>query len=58
MSFADLVRDGRLEAARAAHLEGLIAKRLGSPYQPGKRSPSWRKIKIRRAQELVVGWGE
>jgi bifunctional non-homologous end joining protein LigD len=44
-----------LSAAVAQGLEGLMAKRLGSPYQPGKRSPLWRKIKHRRRQELVVG---
>jgi bifunctional non-homologous end joining protein LigD len=36
-------------------LEGLIAKRVDSPYVPGKRSPNWRKVKVRRGQELVVG---
>jgi bifunctional non-homologous end joining protein LigD len=44
-----------LDAAVAEGLEGLMAKRLGSPYQPGRRSPAWRKIKLRRQQELVVG---
>jgi len=44
-----------LEAARDQGLEGVMAKRLGSPYQPGKRSPSWRKVKLRREQEVVVG---
>jgi bifunctional non-homologous end joining protein LigD len=44
-----------LDAAVAQGLEGLMAKRLGSTYQPGRRSPSWRKIKHRRRQELVVG---
>jgi bifunctional non-homologous end joining protein LigD len=42
-------------AAEARGLEGLVAKRLDSPYLPGKRSPTWRKVKIRRRQELVVG---
>ena len=32
---------------------------MTSPYLPGKRSTDWRKIKIRRRQELVVGgWTE
>jgi bifunctional non-homologous end joining protein LigD len=44
-----------LAAARARGLEGVMAKRLGSPYQPGRRSPAWRKVKVRREQELVVG---
>lgn len=46
-----------LAAARQNHLEGLVAKRLESTYQPGKRSPAWIKIKIVQRQEFVVaGW--
>ncbi len=46
-----------LEAARAQHLEGVVAKRLRSPYQPGRRSRDWVKVKLARTQEvLVVGW--
>ena len=44
-----------LAAARDRSLEGIVAKRLGSTYQPGKRSPAWRKVKVRREQELVIG---
>jgi bifunctional non-homologous end joining protein LigD len=44
-----------LQAARERHLEGIVAKRLGSTYQPGKRSPAWRKVKVRREQEVVIG---
>ena len=44
-----------LEAVRERGLEGVMAKRLGSPYLSGKRSPNWRKIKVRQHQELVVG---
>ena len=35
--------------------EGLIAKRLESPYRSGRRSEDWRKIKLLRLQEFVVG---
>ncbi len=35
-----------LAATAAGGLEGIMAKRLGSTYQPGKRSPAWRKVKI------------
>lgn len=43
--------------ARAARdgLEGVMAKRLDSPYQPGRRSPAWLKVKNIRTQEVVVG---
>lgn len=36
-------------------LEGVVAKRLGSRYRPGERSPDWRKIRLVTRQELVVG---
>ena len=43
------------DAARANQLEGVMAKRRASPYEPGKRTPNWRKVKVRWEQELVVG---
>jgi bifunctional non-homologous end joining protein LigD len=46
-----------LEAARAQGLEGVMAKRLESPYCPGKRTSHWLKIKVKLSQELVIaGW--
>jgi len=36
-------------------LEGIVAKRLASRYEPGKRTGSWLKIKNLREQEVVVG---
>ena len=53
--------DGRALYARAlaSGWEGLIAKRAGSTYQSGKRTPDWRKLKIVHEQEFVVGgWTE
>ena len=44
-----------LEATAAQGLEGVMAKRLGTTYQPGKRSPNWRKVKNRIRAEVVVG---
>src|SRR5262245_47119511 len=39
--------------------EGLIAKHQASLYKSGKRTPDWRKIKILREQEFVIGgWTE
>ena len=43
------------EAVRARGLEGVVAKRLGSPYRPGRRSADWVKVQNRRRQELVIG---
>lgn len=41
--------------SRQLGLEGVMAKRLDSPYQPGKRSGAWLKIKNQLRQELVIG---
>src|ERR1700761_3801927 len=47
-----------LAISRDHGLEGIVAKRLNSPYQPGRRSPDWRKVKNVYRQEFVVGgWG-
>jgi len=46
-----------LDAARQHGLEGIMAKLADRPYEPGKRSAAWRKVKLRHAQEFVVcGW--
>jgi bifunctional non-homologous end joining protein LigD len=46
-----------LAATAEQGLEGIIAKRIASTYQPGRRSPSWRKIKnIRTVEVLIGGW--
>jgi bifunctional non-homologous end joining protein LigD len=53
--------DGRAMHERAMRegWEGLIAKDRGSVYQSGRRSPAWRKFKLLRQQEFVVGgWTE
>jgi bifunctional non-homologous end joining protein LigD len=44
-----------IQAARDAGLEGVIAKRRDSIYQPGERSHDWVKLKLDRQQEFVVG---
>jgi bifunctional non-homologous end joining protein LigD len=36
-------------------LEGVVAKRQASRYEPGRRSSSWVKVKNVRRQETVVG---
>ncbi len=43
------------EATVAQGLEGVIAKRLDSSYDPGRRTGAWLKVKNRRRQELVIG---
>ena len=45
------------EVAEGLGLEGVVAKRTGSKYQPGRRSPDWRKIKLTNTQDCVIlGW--
>jgi bifunctional non-homologous end joining protein LigD len=44
-----------LEASAKAGLEGIMAKKLDSKYEPGRRSGAWQKIKNRNRQELVIG---
>lgn len=43
------------EAAKQQGLEGVVAKKAGSPYQPGRRSDHWRKISIRHTLRAVIG---
>jgi bifunctional non-homologous end joining protein LigD len=43
------------EVAKQRGLEGIVGKRLGSSYQPGKRSPDWRKVPVKRQLRAVVG---
>ncbi|NPV70920.1 MAG: ATP-dependent DNA ligase [Firmicutes bacterium] len=43
------------ETASERGLEGIVAKRLDSPYVPGRRSSYWLKIKARRAADCVIG---
>lgn len=46
-----------LEMTRSAGLEGLVAKRLTSLYEPGIRSRSWIKIRnVKTADIIVGGW--
>ena len=44
-----------IRAAKELELEGIIAKRRGSTYEPGRRSGAWLKFKINRSQEFVIG---
>jgi bifunctional non-homologous end joining protein LigD len=51
------VGDGEtlLAASKAQKLEGIVAKRLDSTYEPGKRTRAWLKIKNKDRQEFVIG---
>jgi DNA ligase D-like protein (predicted ligase) len=44
-----------VESVKAQGLEGVVAKRLDSRYEPGLRSGAWQKMRVNRAQEFVIG---
>jgi DNA ligase D-like protein (predicted ligase)/DNA ligase D-like protein (predicted 3'-phosphoesterase) len=44
-----------LKASNDQGLEGVVAKRLDSRYEPGSRSGAWLKIKNKMRQEFVIG---
>ncbi|HEX6208717.1 MAG TPA: non-homologous end-joining DNA ligase, partial [Actinomycetota bacterium] len=45
------------EAAKGLGYEGIVAKKLGTRYQPGRRSKDWRKVKAVKRQDCVIlGW--
>src|SRR3954447_5988978 len=56
VAFSDDFDDGDalFEVAREQHLEGIIAKRVGSRSQVGKRTREWLKIKTENNDEFVV----
>src|SRR6185437_14792847 len=44
-----------LKATADQQLEGFVAKRLDSPYEPGARTAAWIKVKNVGRQELAIG---
>jgi bifunctional non-homologous end joining protein LigD len=44
-----------IESVKACGLEGLLAKRRDSQYEPGQRSGAWQKMRVNRGQEFVIG---
>jgi bifunctional non-homologous end joining protein LigD len=44
-----------LEATKKLGIEGVIAKRLDSPYEPGRRTTAWIKVKNVSLQDVVIG---
>ncbi|HEY7291743.1 MAG TPA: non-homologous end-joining DNA ligase [Vicinamibacterales bacterium] len=43
-----------VHSVKAHGLEGLIAKRRNSAYEPGLRSGAWMKMRVNRGQEFVI----
>src|SRR3954454_153667 len=44
-----------LAASRDAGLEGVVAKRRDSRYEPGRRTSAWLKVKHQNMQEVIIG---
>jgi DNA ligase D-like protein (predicted polymerase)/DNA ligase D-like protein (predicted ligase) len=44
-----------IQSVKASGLEGLVAKKRSSLYEPGMRSGAWRKMRVNLGQELVIG---
>ena len=44
-----------IESVKAQGLEGLVAKRNDSKYEPGLRSGAWQKMRVNQGQELIIG---
>ena len=44
-----------VHSVKAQGLEGLVAKRRDSRYEPGERSGAWLKMRVNRGQEFVIG---
>jgi bifunctional non-homologous end joining protein LigD len=44
-----------IQSVKAQGLEGLVAKRRDSRYEPGLRSGAWQKMRVNQGQEFVIG---
>ena len=44
-----------IAAIKTQGLEGVMAKRRDSRYEPGQRSGAWVKLRVNKGQELVIG---
>jgi bifunctional non-homologous end joining protein LigD len=47
--------EAMLKAAMHTGLEGVVAKRRDSVYEPDRRSGVWRKVRVHKRQEFVIG---
>jgi len=54
-SFTDVTGAQLLEVARAHRLEGVVAKRRSSRYEPGRRSTAWLKTALLTTREVLIG---
>jgi ATP-dependent DNA ligase len=58
LRYVELI-EGRMEdiisAVKEHGLEGLVAKRRDSKYEPGRRSGAWRKMQVDKTHSFVIG---
>ena len=50
----DAKLDDLIRSVKAQALEGLVAKRRNSKYEPGQRSGAWQKMRVNQGQEFVI----
>jgi DNA ligase D-like protein (predicted ligase) len=43
-----------IQSVKVQGLEGMVAKRSDSKYEPGQRSGAWQKMRINQGQEFVI----
>ena len=55
LDFLETSAANMVAAAKQQGLEGVIAKRKDSLYQPGRRTGAWIKYRINKGQEFVIG---
>ena len=44
-----------IRSVKEQGLEGLVAKRRDSKYEPGERSGAWTKMRVNKAQDFIIG---
>jgi bifunctional non-homologous end joining protein LigD len=54
-SFSEVHGEDVLAVAEDYGLEGVVAKRVTSRYEPGRRSAAWVKVPLLRTQEVLIG---
>jgi bifunctional non-homologous end joining protein LigD len=61
LKYSESFKDGLglYEQMKKLNIEGIVAKKIDSPYNEGERAYNWLKIPIKKRQEFVIGgWAE
>jgi len=61
IKYSDDFHEGKalFELIKKQEMEGIVAKRKDSKYEPGKRTKNWLKLPTEKRQEFVIGgWTE